>query len=55
MILISFNCIPCDLMDFTGQKVGGLWDGSGAPTRKNVGSLNPSKEQGARLDLSSLA
>ena len=33
---------------------GGLWHGSGAPTRKNVGSLNPSKEQGARLDLSSL-
>ena len=25
-----------------------------APTRKNVGSLDPSKEQGARLDLSSL-
>ena len=25
-----------------------------ALTRKNVGSLNPSKEQGARLDLSSL-
>ena len=25
-----------------------------APTRKNVGSSNPSKEQGARLDLTSL-
>ena len=44
-------------MDFEGpglRTCGGLWPGSGAPTRKNVGFLNPSKEQGARLDLSSL-
>ena len=33
------------------QPVAPTW----APTRKNVGSLNPSKEQGARLDLCSLA
>ena len=58
MIVIDFNSISWDFMDFKGPRLagcGGLWDGRGAPTRKNVGFLNPSKEQGARLDLSSLA
>ncbi len=58
MILIGFNSISLDFMDFKGRGFGGLWQPVArtyAPTRKNVGSLNPSKEQGARVDLSSLA
>ena len=39
---------------FPGIMLSKAKNGPDAPTRKNVGSLNPSKEQGARLDLSSL-
>ena len=38
----------------SGGNAGGFKEQLAAPTRKNVGSLNPSKEQRARLDLSSL-
>ena len=39
-----------NFMDLGGPSFGGLWHlwpGSRGPTRKNVGSENPSKEQGA--------
>ena len=42
---------------FQGSEVDNLWRPVATywvPIRKNVGFLNPSKEQGARLDLSSL-
>ena len=37
-----------NFVDLGGLSFGNLWDRSRGPTRKNVGSLNPSKEQGAR-------
>ena len=37
-----------DLDGFWGECWGSLKRACAAPTRKNVGSLNPSKEQGAR-------
>ena len=64
--MVWFSWIPSNFIDFhwissiswiwevSGENAGSFKRGPAAPTRKNVGSLNPSKEQGARLDLSSL-
>ena len=46
-----------DLGGFWGEcyiMLSGFKEQPAAPTRKNIGSMNPSKEHGARLDLSSL-
>ena len=60
MDFFEFHRFSLNLMNFviwevSGKNAGGFKAQPAAPTRKNVGSLNPSKEQGARLDLSSLA